>query len=262
MSKVSTKLENEISMKKSDSDSFGVPLKNKKLCCSEQKLIPCSIPSSSEKMCEENILNNSSNSYSLNENNELFQSLINSKNEKNKEFSLLYLINTFGKSFSSESNQKEKIVVDLPKISKNLFTKSQSKSFSSKNLENVSFQKNLPIKKCVSKGGLMNNFFSSIYEKQMSSGKLIGIDISGKKSGKKSTLHFNSGNKNSELFVSPFSRDSLKFGGLFNDNKGINFGNDKKGKLINNNDEKKNKLFNSSLLMIAFEDENNDNHIE
>ena len=258
MSKVSTKLENEISMKKSDSDSFGVPLKNKKLCCSEQKLIPCSIPSSSEKMCEENILNNSSNSYSLNENNELFQSLINSKNEKNKEFSLLYLINTFGKSFSSESNQKEKIVVDLPKISKNLFTKSQSKSFSSKNLENVSFQKNLPIKKCVSKGGLMNNFFSSIYEKQMPSGKLIGIDIS----GKKSTLHFNSGNKNSELFVSPFSRDSLKFGGLFNDNKGINFGNDKKGKLINNNDEKKNKLFNSSLLMIAFEDENNDNHIE
>ena len=134
----------------------------------------------------------------------------------------MYLINTFGKSFSSESNQKEKIVVDLPKISKNLFTKSQSKSFSSKNLENISFQKNLPIKKCVSKGGLMNNFFSSIYEKQMSSGKLIGIDISGKKSSKKSTLHFNSGNKNSELFVSPFSRDNLKFGGLFND-KAINF---------------------------------------
>ena len=85
MSKVSTKLEKEINIKKSNFDSFGVPLKNKKLCCSEEKLIPCSIPSSTEKICEDNILNNSSNSFSINENNELFQSLINSKNEKNKE---------------------------------------------------------------------------------------------------------------------------------------------------------------------------------
>ena len=105
----------------------------------------------------------------------------------------------------------------------------------------------------------MNNFFSSICEKQISSGKLIGIDISGKKSGKKSMLHFNSGNKNNEFHISPFSRDSIKFGGLFNDNKGINFGN---GKLINNNCEKKNNLFNSSLLMVAFEDENKNNDIE
>ena len=244
MSKLSSKLENELSVKKSDPDSLGVPLKSKNLCCSETKLIPCSFCSDSDKICEDNILNNSSNSYSISENNELFQSLINSKNGKNKEFSLLYLNN---------------IIVDLPKISKNLFSKSQSKSFSSKNLDNVSIQKNTPFRKCISKGGLMNNFFSSICEKQISSGKLIGIDISGKKSGKKSMLHFNSGNKNNEFHISPFSRDSIKFGGLFNDNKGINFGN---GKLINNNCEKKNNLFNSSLLMVAFEDENKNNDIE
>ena len=262
MSKSSSKLENELNMKKSDSDSLGVSLKNKNLCCSEQKLIPCSFYSSVDKICEDSELNHSSNSYSFSENNELFQSLINSKNGKNKEFSLLYLINTFGKSLSSESNQKNNIVIDLPKISKNLFSKTQSKSFSSKNLDNVCIQKNLPIKKCVSKGGLMNNFFSSIYEKQMSSGKLIGIDISGKKSGKKSIIHFNSGNKTSELFVSPFSRDSMKFGGLFNDNKEINFGNHRNGKLINNNDEKKNNIFNSSLLMVTLEDENKNYNIE
>jgi len=259
MSKLSSKLENELSVKKSDPDSLGVALKNNNICCSEQKLIPCSFCSSSDKICGDNILNNSSNSYSISENNDLFQSLINSKNGKNKEFSLLYLINTFGKSFSNESNQKNNIVVDLPKISKNLFSKSQSKSFSSKNLDNVSIKKNLPLRKCISKGGPMNNFFTSIYEKQMSSGKLIGIDISGKKSSKKSMLHFNNGNKNNEFFISSFSRDSIKFGGLFNDNKGIKFEN---GKLINNNYEKKNNLFNSSLLKVSFEDENKNNNIE
>ena len=259
MSKLSSKLENELSVKKSDPDSLGVALKNNNICCSEQKLIPCSFCSSSDKICGDNILNNSSNSYSISENNDLFQSLINSKNGKNKEFSLLYLINTFGKSFSNESNQKNNIVVDLPKISKNLFSKSQSKSFSSKNLDNVSIKKNLPLRKCISKGGPMNNFFTSIYEKQMSSGKLIGIDISGKKSSKKSMLHFNNGNKNNEFFISSFSRDSIKFGGLFNDNKGINFEN---GKLINNNYEKKNNLFNSSLLTFAFEDVNKNNNID
>ena len=259
MSKLSSKLENELSVKKSDPDSLGVALKNNNICCSEQKLIPCSFCSSSDKICGDHILNNSSNSYSISENNDLFQSLINSKNGKNKEFSLLYLINTFGKSFSNESNQKNNIVVDLPKISKNLFSKSQSKSFSSKNLDNVSIKKNIPLRKCISKGGPMNNFFTSIYEKQMSSGKLIGIDISGKKSSKKSMLHFNNGNKNNEFFISSFSRDSIKFGGLFNDNKGIKFEN---GKLINNNYEKKNNLFNSSLLKVSFEDENKNNNIE
>ena len=259
MSKLSSKLENELSVKKSDPDSLGAALKNNNICCSEQKLIPCSFCSSSDKICGDNILNNSSNSYSISENNDLFQSLINSKNGKNKEFSLLYLINTFGKSFSNESNQKNNIVVDLPKISKNLFSKCQSKSFSSKNLDNVSIHKNLPLRKCISKGGPMNNFFTSICEKQMSSGKLIGINISGKKSSKKSMLRFNNGNKNNEFFISPFSKDSIKFGELFNDNKGINF---EKGKLINNNYEKKNNLFNSSLLKVSFEDENKNNNIE
>ena len=259
MSISSSKYDKELNMK--DSDSSGNHLEKNNLCFSEKRLNPNSIPTSNEKNNEVNIDNYASNSYSISENNELFNSLINSKNNKNKELSLLYLINTFGKSFSSESDEKKKIVIDLPKISKNLFSKPQAKSSSSKNLDTVSFQKNLPINKRYSKGGIMNNFFSSIYEKQMSSGKLLKLDISGKKSDKKKVMFFNSGNKNCELDVSPFARGSFKFGQLFKDNNKINFVN-KNGNKINNNDEMKNKLFNSSLLMITFGDENNNNRIK
>lgn len=258
MSISSSKFDKELNMK--DSDSSGNHREKNNFCFSEKRLNPNSIPTSNEKNNEDSINNHASNSYSISENNELFNSLINSKNNKNKELSLLYLINTFGKSFSSESDEKKKIVIDLPKISKNLFSKPQAKSSSSKNLDTVSFQKNLPIKKRYSKGGIMNNFFSSIYEKQMSSGKLLKLDISGKKSDKMKVMFFNSGNKNGELDVSPFARGSFKFGELFKDNNRINFVN-KNGNKIKNNDEMKNKLFNSSLLMITFGDEKNNNRI-
>ena len=257
MSISSSKYEKELNMK--DSDSSIVHHEKNNLCFSEKISNPDYIHSSNEKNDEDNKYSQASNSYSISESNELFNSLINSKNNKNKELSLLYLINTFGKSFSSESDEKKNIVIDLPKISKNLFSKPQAKYSSSKNLDSVSFQKNLPIKKCYSKGGIMNSFFSSIYEKQMSSGKLLKLDISGRKSDKKKVMFFNSGSKNGEFDISPFARGSFKFGELFKDNNGINFMN-KNGKKMNN-DEMKNKLFNSSLLMITFGDEKNNNKI-
>lgn len=257
MSKLSPNIRKEL--KKKNSDTFVISLEKNNLSCSEQKIIPNSICSSNEVN-----INLASNSCSISENNELFNSLMNSKNNKNKEFSLLYLINTFGKSYSSESNEKNKVVIDLPKISKNLFINSQAKSSSSKNLENVSFQKNVPIRKSISKGGIMNNFFSSIYEKQMSSGKLIDINISGQKSRQKKGMFFNSGNKDNKIEVTPFVKGNYKFGNLFNNNKEDDNCETLKGKKIDNNKgfENSNRKFNSSLLTIAFGEENNNNNIE
>ena len=257
MSKLSPNVRKEL--KKKNSDTFVISLEKSNLSCSEQKIIPNSICSSNEGN-----INLASNSCSFSENNELFNSLMNSKNNKNKEFSLLYLINTFGKSYSSESNEKNKVVIDLPKISKNLFINSQAKSSSSKNLENVSFQKNVPIRKSISKGGIMNNFFSSIYEKQMSSGKLIDINISGQKSSQKKGIFFNSGNKDNKIEVSPFVKGNYKFGNLFNNNKEDDNCETLKGKKIDDNKgfENSNRKFNSSLLTIAFGEENNNNNIE
>ena len=257
MSKLSPNVRKEL--KKKNSDTFVISLEKSNLSCSEQKIIPNSICSSNEGN-----INLASNSCSFSENNELFNSLMNSKNNKNKEFSLLYLINTFGKSYSSESNEKNKVIIDLPKISKNLFINSQAKSSSSKNLENVSFQKNVPIRKSISKGGIMNNFFSSIYEKQMSSGKLIDINISGQKSSQKKGIFFNSGNKDNKIEVTPFIKGNYKFGNLFNNNKEDDNCETLKGKKIDNNKggENSNRKFNSSLLTIAFGEENNNNNIE
>ena len=257
MSKLSPNIRKEL--KKKNSDTFVISLEKSNLSCSEQKIIPNSICSSNEGN-----INLASNSCSFSENNELFNSLMNSKNNKNKEFSLLYLINTFGKSYSSESNEKNKVVIDLPKISKNLFINSQAKSSSSKNLENVSFQKNVPIRKSISKGGIMNNFFSSIYEKQMSSCKLIDINISGQKSSQKKGIFFNSGNKDNKIEVTPFIKGNYKFGNLFNNNKEDDNCETLKGKKIDNNKgvENSNRKFNSSLLTIAFGEENNNNNIE
>ena len=258
MSISSSKYEKELNMK--DSDSSGNHLEKNNLCFSEKRLNPNSIPTSNEKNNVVNIDNYASNSYSISENNELFNSLINSKNNKNKELSLLYLINTFGKSFSSESDEKKKIVIDLPKISKNLFSKPQAKSSSSKNLDTVSFQKNLPINKRYSKGGIMNNFFSSIYEKQMSNGKLFDMNISAQKSWKNRKHIFNSGNKHDKLDISPFVNEKYKFGNLFNNNKEeANCDGLKSKEVINDNNETKSKKFNSSLKMIAFGDECNNN---
>ena len=257
MSKLSPNVRKEL--QKKNSDTFVISLEKNNLFCSEQKIILNSICSYNEGN-----INIASNSCSFSENNELFNSLMNSKNNKNKEFSLLYLINTFGKSYSSESNEKNKVVIDLPKISKNLFINSQAKSSSSKNLENVSFQKNVPIRKSISKGGIINNFFSSIYEKQMSSGKLLDINISGQKSSQKKGMFFNSGNKDNKIEVTPFIKGNYKFGNLFNNNKEDDNCETLKGKKINNNKEGKNSnmKFNSSLLTIAFGEENNNNNIE
>ena len=79
-------------------------------CFSDQKKNP-SIMNDDDK---NKIISNSflkygyCNSYSVNDNNKLFASLINSKNNKNKELSLLYFINTFNKSYSNESTEKKK----------------------------------------------------------------------------------------------------------------------------------------------------------
>ncbi len=259
MSVLSSNLKNELTVK--NSSSFGESLEKKNRCCSEQKLVSCSMCSSNEKNYGDNPINFASNSYSVSESNELFQSFIDSNNNKNKELSLLYLINTFGKSYSSESEDKNKIVIDLPKISKNLFSKPHVKSCSSKNLDNFSFQKNLPLKKCYSKGGIMNSFFSSIYERQISSSKLVGIEFSDNKSDPKKDLFFLSGNKKDKADISPFIKGNYKFGTLFNDNNGNDIDN-KNVILMNNNNKIKNKLFNTSLHTIAFGDECTGNKIE
>ena len=170
----------------------------------------------------------------------------NNKNNKNKELSLLYIINTFGKSYSSESNEKNKIIIDLPKISKNLFSKPHPKSNSCKNLENLTFQKYLPIKKCFSKGGIMNNFFSSIYEKQKSSGQLIN----GQKSGKTKGALFYSVKKNKKFDISPFINGNYKFSTLFNDNNEIVNNVNDKDKIKNNNIKENNN--NPKLIDIIF----------
>ena len=252
-----TKYENELNM--NNCDSFGFFKGKKNLCCSEPKLISCSIYSSNDNEISDNLLNKASNSYSISENNDLFNSLINSKNNKNKELSLLYLINTFGKSYSNESNEKKKIIVDLPKISKNLFSKkSQAKCCSSKNLDSTLYQNNMSIKKYCGKNGIMNSFFSSICEKQMSSGKLISI--SPKKKGNKKGLIFNSGNRIKKPEITPFSQSNYQFGTLLEDNSDIN-AETKKTKKCHAQKKYKEK-FNSSLLKIDFCDEYINNKFE
>ena len=226
---MNSKYEKELNLKNSGSYGFFLD-KKKNLCCSEPKLAPCFSDSSKENDICDSLVNKSSNSYSLSGNNSLFNSLINSKNNKNKELSLLYIINTFGKSYSSESDEKKKIIVDLPKISKNLFN-SQAKCSSSKNLDKIYYQKSMPLKR-YSKGGIMNSFFSSIYAKQMSSGKLI--TISPKKKGYNKGLFSNSGNKNKPSEISPFTQNDYQFGTLLKD---YNFDNNtvtKKGKKLIN----------------------------
>ena len=257
MSKFSSKIENELNDK--NSNYIELSLEKNDLSCSGNKIIHDSLCSSNEENIPENIINYASNSCSIGGSNELFNSLMNTKNNKNKEFSLLYLINTFGKSYSNESSEKNKKIIDLPKISKNLFSKPQAKSSSSKHLDSISFQNNLPIKKCYSKGGHMNNFFSSIYEKQMSSGKLMDITVNGQKSFKKKDAFFNSGNKINKYKISPFVQENYKFGTLFNNNNVINVGNEKNENNVNSNCENK---FNTSLLKTTFGNECNNNNSE
>ena len=259
MSKISENIHNEFSSK--NPISFGTSFDKNDLSGSDHQLVPDTILLTNEENISDNIINYGTSSYSFSENNELFQSLVKLQNNKNKEFSLLYLVNTFGKSYSSESNEKNNAILDLPKISKKLFSKPQPKSSSSKNLDNNLFQTNYPIKKSFSKKGIMNNFFSSIYEKQMSNGKLFDMSISAQKSWKNRKHIFNSGNKHDKLDISPFDNEKYKFGNLFNNNKEeANYNKLKSQKAINDNNETKSKKFNSSLKMITFEDESNDNN--
>lgn len=79
-------------------------------------------------------------SYSQNYSNELFDSLIDKKNAKNKELSLYYKIGTYNKSYSSESNKQEANLFELPKISKKLFSLSNIKYSSSSSIKKLKKQ--------------------------------------------------------------------------------------------------------------------------
>ena len=177
---------------------------------SDQKINP-------PKLIEADVISNEPmtkcgcNSSCINRNNKLFKSFINSKKIKNKELSLLYLINTFNKSYSNESNKKNNIIIDLPKISKKLFSKSHIRYNSSNNLDYQSFQKNVHISKCG--GGIVNNFFSNIY----SGGEIPNCTFSPNKN-RKSKPSFYSGNKLSNYLISPFSNRNYKFERLFSNN--------------------------------------------
>ena len=197
------------------------------------------------------------NSCSIDGNNKLFSSLINSKNNKNKELSLLYFINTFNKSYSNESTEKNKIILDLPKISKNLFANnSHVRHKSSNNLDCLTFQKNVYLTKCG--GDVVNNFISSIYQKQYSCRNIPNYTISPKKGRKNRCLFINSGNKNNNYVISPFSNGNTNFKRLFSNNcPGLHLNNGFNLDIKNQKESSEpflynnNKNFNSSLLMNA-----------
>lgn len=220
----------------------------KYLFCSEQKAKALKIiDDDKDDLLSNMMLNYGYNSCSISGNNKLFKSLINSKKNKNKELSLLYLINTFNKSYSNESTEKNNIIIDLPKISKKLFSNSHLRHKSSTTLDCQSFQKNLHIPKCG--GEIVNNFFSNIY----SGGEMQNFTISPKKCRKSSRFAFNSGNKLNNNIVSPFS-GNYKYGRLFSNNniscsclnKGFNF--DIKEQNEGKNIYQGNKIGGSSLL--------------
>ena len=179
--------------------------KSKKfIYCSEHKINPTTINDNFEdEFVTNDILSNGCNSCSITENNKLFKSFINSKNNKNKELSLLYLINTFNKSYSNKSSEKDKLIIDFPKISKKLFSNSHIRHKSTTNINCQTFQKNLYIPK--HSGKIINNFFSSIY----SGNEFVNYTINPQKGGKNKGLNCNSGNQN--CVISPFSRANHKF---------------------------------------------------
>ena len=186
------------------------------------------------------------NSCSILGNNKLFKSFINSKNNKDKEFSLLCFINTFNKSYSNESTDKNNIIIDLPKISKKLFSNSHIRYKSSNDLDIYTFQKkNFHLAKCG--GEIVNNFFTNIY-----SGEISNYTISPKKN-KKGKPFCNSGNKINNCPISAFSNENNKFERLFSNklscnnlNVGFNF--DIKEQNEINNLQKENNICTSSLL--------------
>ena len=220
MSKISSKNDNQIMLK--NLKSFDSSSQNNSAhisYLSDQKMNPLIInDNEAQNEFMPNSLSKYYSSFSLNGKNKLFSSLMNSKNNKNKELSLLYFINTFNKSFSSESTEKNKIILDLPKISKNLFSKkSHGRHKSSNNLDCLTFQKDLHLKKFG--GDVVNNFISSIYQKQYSCTNLNNLNISPKK-GIKNKGFIKSGNKLNTyaISISPFSNEDTKFEKMFHSN--------------------------------------------
>lgn len=217
--------------------------------CSEQKINPSNINDNfNDDFISNDIFNyGGCNSCSITGNNKLFKSFINSKNNKNKELSLLYLINTFNKSYSNNSSKNNQIIIDFPKISKKLFPNSHLRHKSSTNLDCQTFQKNLYVpKNC---GKIINNFFSSVY----SGNEFESYTISPKKGEKKKGFFYNSGNKLSSCAISPFSNANYRYEKMFNKktsscnlNYGFNF--DIIEQKESNKDVGKDKFYISSLL--------------
>ena len=196
MSKISSIIENdEISHNSSIQD-----LSQKFLYFSDQK------PNLSTLNQDEEFISSSNgfNSCSLNGKNKLFKSFITSKNNKNKELSLIYLIKTFNKPYSNESKGKNKIILDLPKISKNLFSNSHIIHKISINLDVKILQKTIHLSKRGNK--IVNNFFSNIY----SSGEISNNTFSPQKCPK-NKFSFNSGNKINDCDISPFTHLNNKY---------------------------------------------------
>ena len=260
MSNLSSLNENNISISHISSNPEN---HQKYFYCSDQKSKSRIINDDNEENIVPNMpLNCECNSCSIDGNNKLFKSLINSKKIKNKELSLLYLINTFNKSYSSESTEKNNnLIIDLPKISKKLFSNSHLRYKSSTTLDIQSFQKNLHIPKYG--GEFVNNFFSNIYS---SSEEIPNFTNSSKKGGKSSRHLFGSGNKGSSYGISPFN-GNYKYGRLFSNNnincncldKGFNL--DIKEQNQENNLAEKNKKGGSSLLDNIILNDKNDEKI-
>ena len=229
---------------------------------SEQKLNPSSIFDDENKDFSNTLLKLSCNSCSIQGDNELFNSLINSKNNKNKELSLLYLINTFNKSYSSESTEKNNIIIDLPKISKNLFSNSHARHKSSTALDCQTFQKNLRFPLPKHGGEIVNNFLSSIYEKQYSGGVISKNTISPKKARKCRFSIVNSGNKLSDYAISPFTNSNLRFSckNIPSRHENCAFNLDCKEQKKPNEQGTVSKFFNSSLLMGLVDEKFNKNN--
>ena len=260
MSNLSSLNENSISISHISSNPEN---HQKYFYCSDQKLKSRIIKDDNEENIVPNMpLNCECNSCSIDSNNKLFKSLINSKKIKNKELSLLYLINTFNKSYSSESTEKNNnLIIDLPKISKKLFSNSHLRHKSSTALDIQSFQKNLHIPKYG--GEFVNNFFSNIYS---STEEIPNFANSPNKGGKSSRYLFGSGNKINNYGMSPFN-GNYKYGRLFSNNnincncldKGFNL--DIKEQNQENNLAEKNKKGGSSLLDNIILNDKNDEKI-
>ena len=264
MSKIASLNDNQINLSNSnDENSLNhQKYRNINYYGSEQKLNPLTIFDDENKDFSNTLLKLSCNSCSIQGDNELFNSLINSKNNKNKELSLLYLINTFNKSFSSESTEKNNIIIDLPKISKKLFSNSHARHKSSTTLDCQTFQKNLRFPLSKHGGEIVNNFFSSIYEKQCSGGVISNYTISPKKVRKSKISIVNSGNKLGDFGISPFTNSNLRFSC-----KNISSRHEKCAINLDCKEQKNpseqgtiNKFFNSSLLMGLVDEKFNKNY--